>query len=189
MAVVKGVGMHLHQEGERVHLKEDLGGPGPIQHKRPQHPQCEPENFVDGLDANASSSPLEDARGAAAEPLDWQTEESTPNHGGVAEGEGEDISGEELVDLHSERIAGLLDIASCCRHHHDSQANPEEHEEAAEVAVLASGVKVRDARGVVDVVELLALRLGSGLLAGGRYGLGGGGSILGDGSTSSTVAT
>ena len=90
--------------------------------------------------------------------------------------------------MDSKRIAGLLDIAGCCRNHHNSQANPEQHKEASEVAILAPGVKMGDAGRIVDIMELLALRLGSGLFARGRYGLGGGGSILRDGSTSSTAA-
>ena len=44
---------------------------------------------------------------------------------------------------------------------HDTQADPEEDEEASEVPVLALGVEVRDSRDIVDGVEQSMLRLSS----------------------------
>ncbi len=130
---------------------------------------------------------MKDAGGTAAELLDGKTEESTSYHGGVAEGEGEHISGKELVHLDSERVTRLLDVTSCGCHNHYSKADPKQHKEASEVTVLTPRVEVRDSRRIVDVVKLLALRLGPGLLARGGNGLSRGRSIIRDRSASSTT--
>jgi len=65
---------------------------------------------------------------------------------------------------------------------HDCQPDPEQHKEAAEVAVVARGVEVGDAIDVFDGGEHALPLLGPDMAARGRGGLHGRRRILWDGS-------
>lgn len=52
------------------------------------------------------------------------------------------LDGEEGPDLHTEGPARFLDIAKHTGYAHDCQADPEEVEEAMEVAVVGVGIEV-----------------------------------------------
>lgn len=61
VAVVEGVRMHLHEDGEQVQSEEDLRSPSPVARKRQTTPEQDPAKLVQRLDHDASAIPLQDA--------------------------------------------------------------------------------------------------------------------------------
>lgn len=78
-------------------------------------------------------------------------------------------------------MARILDVAQHGGDGHDGQPDPEEVEEAMEIAVVARRVKVGYARGELDGWEDAPLLRRARLLARRREGLDGRGRILRDG--------
>lgn len=153
VAVVKGIRMHLHEEGQSVEGEVNLGGPGPLEQERPLDPKHQPQDLKDALDPDAGLAPTEPAGLSADELLNGEAEGSGADHGGIAQTQGHDVAGEDGVDLNSEGVARLFDVPQTCRDDHDTQADPEKDKEAAKVSVLAARVEMRDARRVVYCVE------------------------------------
>ena len=57
VAVVEGVGMHLHEHHDAMKCEKDLGGPGPAEHERPVDPQSKPSGLVNTLNGHSGLFP------------------------------------------------------------------------------------------------------------------------------------
>lgn len=97
-----------------------------------------------------------------------QADGGAGDHEEVGDGQMPQLVGEQAPDLHAHGVSRILHIAQHGGDAHDGEADPEEVEEAMEVAVVALGVEVGDARGELDGREDAAALLGADLLAGGR---------------------
>lgn len=102
------------------------------------------------------------------------------NHEKVGNGQVPQLHREQAPDLEAQREARVLHVAEHGGDAHDGQANPEEVEEAMEVAVVAVGIEVTDARGVVDCWEETTALLGADLFARCREVLEGWRGVFGD---------
>ena len=117
-----------------------------------------------------------------------QTQHRTPRHEKFANGQLPNIRHEQVPLPENEWIPRLLEVAQHSRDHHDGKTDPKEDEEAAEVAVLAAGVEVRDSRVIVDRGKHAAFLLGADGFAGRGGGLHGGGCVWRDGRGGFTAA-
>lgn len=111
-----------------------------------------------------------------------QADGGAGDHEEVGDGQVPQFVGEQAPDLHAHGVSRILHIAQHGGDAHDGEADPEEVEEAMEVAVVALGVEVGDARGELDGREDAAALLGADLLAGGRKRFGRWRSVFWDGS-------
>ena len=91
------------------------------------------------------------------------------NHRKIAETQLPRLLREQAPDPDPHGIARVLDVAQHGRHDHDSEPNPEENEEAAEVSVFAVDVEMGHARGILDCREKALPLLGPDLPSCRRY--------------------
>ena len=87
----------------------------------------------------------------------------------------------------AQRKSCIFDVPQRSGEDHNCQADPEKHEEASKVSVLAPGVKVGDAGGIFNSRKHPVLLLCSYLLSSRRGGYGGWGSIFWDWGGASTA--
>lgn len=75
------------------------------------------------------------------------------DHSQVAESQRPDIGDQQRPRAGQQHISGLLVVPRDLCEEHDGQADPEEVEEATEFVIIAPGVEIGDAGGIVDRVE------------------------------------
>lgn len=174
VAVVEGVRVHLHEDDHGVQQQEDLRGPGPVQHEGRGDPKSKPDDLVEALQRHAAPGPRAAARRRrlAHGLLEGQDARGAGDHGEVDEAQVPQLDGEEGPYLHAHGVPSVLDVAQHAGEGHDAQADPEEVEEAMEVAVVGVGVEVRDTARKLDGREDATALLGADLLACAREGLG-----------------
>lgn len=102
--------------------------------------------------------------------LNEQAYRRATHHGRITQAQRNHVPRKEGIHLDSQRIACLFDVPQARGDDHDGQTNPEEHEEAPEVTIVALRIEVRDPRPVVDVVERTIFGFGSSILPRGRDG-------------------
>lgn len=172
--------MHLHEQHHGVQQQTDLRGPRPVQPERHNDPKRQPHNLVDALNRHASPTPAPDAsHGVPAHPaMQRQADGGGGDHEEVGNGQVPQLVSEEAPDLDAQGVSGVLPVAQHGGDAHDGQADPEEVEEAMEVAVVAGRVEVGDARGEFDGWEDATALFGADELAGGGEGFGRGGSVV-----------
>lgn len=158
--------------------------PRPLQQEGHADPERQPEDLVDALDRHAAPAPAPDTalRHRPDPAVQRQADGGAGDHEEVGNGQVPQLVGEQAPDLHTQRISRVLHVAQHGGDAHDGEADPEEVEEAMEVAIVALGVEVRDARGELDGGEDAATLLGANLLAGGRERFGRWRSVFRDGS-------
>jgi cation transport regulator ChaB len=149
--------------------QENLGCPGPVHHERPARdfvryegvglstvhsldPQHKPYCFEETLHNHTSSAPPEQAI-APKEMMQRHDKTTADNHREVAETQLPHVRRQQAPHSHSQRVTSILDIPQHSRNHHDKQRNPEQCEEAAKIVMVASGVKMRYARDIIDGIE------------------------------------
>ena len=82
--------------------------------------------------------------------MEWQADCSRSRHEKIADRQLPDVLGKQMPLLEDQRMARFFRISRHGGDDHDCQADPEQDEEAAEVAVLALFVEVRYARCIFD---------------------------------------
>ncbi len=181
MAIVEGIRVHLHEQHHAVQYEEDLGSPCPIEDKRHDDPECQPCNLVDALDGHAALVPGPRTPALPEQLMQRQADSRAPDHEEFGNGQVPRLDGEQGPDLHTQGISGVLVIAQHGSDAHDGEADPEEVEEAMEVAIVGVGIEVGDARGEFGGREETSSLFGADLLACARQGLGRGRGVFGDG--------
>lgn len=149
-------------------------------------PEGEPDHLVYALYRHSKCAPAQWALAVEEQLLERQRQRCASHHGTVYEPQFPDLLFEQVPLSDLKRVARLLDLAQHGGDDHDGQANPEQHKEAAEVAVVAVWIEVRDAIHVLDGREHAPLLLGADLAARRGGGLDGRRGIGGDGSRSTT---
>src|SRR5690242_1115530 len=144
-------------------------------------PAGEPNNLVHALDGHPKLPPAQWPLAVQEQLLERQRQGRASDHGTVDEPQLPDLLLEQVPLPDLEGVARLLDLAQHGGNDHDGQADPEQHKEAAEVAVVARGVEVGDAVHVLDSREHAPLLLGAYLAARGGGGLDRGRGVGGDG--------
>lgn len=163
MPEVEGVGVYLHEQHQRVHREEYLRCPGPVPDKGPADPGGEPYGLEYALDYDSSLAPAEDAIAAREQLVHWQTQVSCGGHSEVTDAELPDVLGEEFPLTDDQREPSLFVVPQHRSDHHDSKRDPEEHEEASEVMVVAPWIEVGYARSVLHSRKHSSLLLCSNL--------------------------
>lgn len=116
-----------------------------------------------------------------------QADSSGSDHEEVGDSEMPELYSKKTPDLHSQREAGVFDVAKHRGNTHNGKANPEEVEEAMEVSVVAFRIEMADARGELDGRKDATTLFGSSLLASSGKGLDGRRRIFGDRRGTTTV--
>lgn len=91
VAVVEGVGVHLHQKGQGVEGEKDLRRPRPAEQERPFHPKHEPHRLVYALDPDPCPFPAQDSGLTLHPSLDDQTQGGARDHDGVTQSHGHHV--------------------------------------------------------------------------------------------------
>ena len=130
------------------------------------NPYTKPDHFKDTLQNDTPSFPPERAVGPR-QILVGDNEPTGADHSNIAKSHRTYVCGQKTPYPHSERIAGILDVAQHRCHHHDKQAYPEECEETTEIMIIASRVKVRHTGDIMNCVKKSVAS--PGLFPGGRY--------------------
>lgn len=137
--------------------------------------------MIYALNRHSKHAPAQRSYAVEEELLERKRQRSASHHGTIYYAQLPDLLPEQLPLPDLEGVACLFDLAQHRGNDHDGQADPEQHEEAAEVTVVACGVEVGDAIDVLDGREYAPLLLGADLAARRGRSLDGGGRIGGDG--------
>lgn len=189
VTIIEGVGVHLHKQNHGVKQQEDLSRPSPLKQERRSNKDGKPDNLVNTLQRHPALLPRPNRvrPNSSTHPMDQNANARRSHHKRIRNRQMPQLDRKKTPDLEAQREPRVLHVAQHGSDAHDGQANPEEVEEAMEVAVVGLGVEVRDAAGEVDGWEDATFLLGAGLFAGGGQGLDGRGRIFGDGSRATTV--
>lgn len=173
VAVVEAVRVHLHEDDHGVQDQEDLRRPRPLQNERHRDPERHPPDLVYALDGHAPFCPGHGAPSLLFPDIYLQREDErgAGHHGEVDQAQVPPLDCKEGPDLDAEGPARLLEVAQHGRDAHDEQADPEEVEEAMEVAVVGIRVKVRHSARELYGREDPPPLLGAGLPSGARQDL------------------
>lgn len=175
VAVVEAVRVHLHEDDHGVQDEEDLRRPRPLEDEGHGDPKGHPHDLVYALDGHAALCPGHGAPSLLFPDVHLQRvdQRGAGDHGEVGQTQVPPLDCEEGPDLDAEGPARLLEVAQHGRDAHDEQADPEEVEEAMEVAVVGVRVKVRHSAGKLYGREDSPLLLGAGLPSRARQDLDG----------------
>lgn len=94
-----------------------------------------------------------------------QVQQGACSHCRIAEGQLPYVLHEDCTLSEWKGIAGLSEVPDCCGNHQYEQPNPKQHEEAAEVSMLALRIEVGYAVLIVDGWKEALLALVSNLLS------------------------
>lgn len=100
-----------------------------------------------------------------------QRERSGPDHESITDAQLPHLLSEEVPLADRQWVARVFIVTQHRGQHHDGEADPEQHKEAAEVMVLARGVEMGDAIDVLDGREHALLLLRADLASRRRGGL------------------
>jgi hypothetical protein len=153
--------------------KEDLRRPRPAQQERHGNPPGQPQDLVYAHHGHAALGPRQCTAGwgSAENVLQGERNGRGGHHQKVGNGQVPELDGEQAPYLNAERVPGVFYIPQHGCYGHDGKPNPEEVEEAPEIAVVAVRIKVRHAACELDGWEEAAALLCAGLLSGCREGL------------------
>ena len=153
VAVVEGIAVHLHQEGQGVEGEEDLGSPCPFEVEWPFDPDEQPDHLVQTLYPHACVAPLQPSTATPEHLLEGQTCRYAQDHQAVGKGQGVDIPRKQFIDVYSQRVSSVSYVLEGRSYYHNAQAHPEEYEETFEVAIFTSWVEVGGSRLILDCME------------------------------------
>ena len=179
VAAVESVGVHLHEQRKRMQREEDLRRPRPVSRKRPGNPNVQPQRLHQTLHEHAAFLPPQPSLAVLIHAMQRQVQPRARAHQHIAHAQLPDILREQRPLLEIQQIPRLFQIPQHTRDHHDRQPDPEEHKKAAEVAVVAPRIEIREAGGVFYGGEEAGLRFAPELATRGGGCFDGGRSIVG----------
>lgn len=125
MAVVEGVGVHLHEHGEQMQGEKDLCCPRPVSSERKTAPERDPAKLIERLDHDAASVPLQHTLAVLEQQMQRQAHARRRDHQQIAGCQLPDILREQRPLLEVQQAPRLFQIPQHSRDDHDRQPNPE----------------------------------------------------------------